>query len=97
MARRRIVVAFQEVESPQGRLLRHMLDGDLLEEDLSGPRRPAGRGRYWCAADRPVGTDEGFQIAAVYRTHDVPEGARCEACSIEIRELQEAMGAFGGG
>lgn len=89
-ARRRIVVAFEEVESPQARMLRHAIDGDVTEDDLSGPRRPRGRGRYWCAADKP-GTDNAFQVAPVYRTNKVPESAQCEHCGISIRELQAAF------
>lgn len=86
---RRIVVAYQEIESPQARLWRHMAGGVVTKDDLRGRRK--GLGRYWCAADKP-GEDDGFHLAPVYRTHDVPEGAECQHCRIGIRELQIALG-----
>lgn len=91
MARRRIVVAYQEVESPQAKMLRHMIDGDIQGDDLAGPDRPRPRGRYWCAADRPT-TGDDFRVEPVYRTHEVPPGAECRECGIGIRELQAMMG-----
>lgn len=82
------MVAFQEVESLQGRMMRHLLDGTVLEGEPGS--RPLGRGRYWCAADKPR-TDDAFCVAAVYRTHVVPVDACCEYCGIGIRVLQELM------
>lgn len=90
--RRRIIVAFQQVEGPQSRLVRDMLGGPGTVTDEQR-RKPPGLGRYWCAADRPQEDDADFKVAPVYRAHDVAEGARCEECGISIRELQALLGA----
>jgi hypothetical protein len=85
---KRMVVAFEEVESPQARMWRHCAGGAVTEDDLCG--KPVRLGRFWCAADKPI-EDDDFRLVRVYRTHVVPEDARCEDCAIPIRELQEAM------
>jgi hypothetical protein len=89
--RRRTIVAFQQVEGPQARLMRDMVGGPGTVTDEQR-RKPPGLGRYWCAADRPQEDDADFRIAPVYRTHKVAEDARCEECGIAIRELQEMLG-----
>lgn len=86
----RTIVAFQEVESPQAKMMRHLIDGDFDDDDLVGPDRPRPKGRYWCAADRPR-TGDDFRVVPVYRTHEVSEDAECQECGIGIRELQEMM------
>lgn len=84
--RRRIVVAFEEVESAASRVVGQLTSPTFADGDLRGP--PAGQGRYWCAADKPADADEHFRVAPVYRTQEIPEHARCETCGIRIRELQ---------
>ncbi|HEV7805406.1 MAG TPA: hypothetical protein VGO80_06295 [Solirubrobacteraceae bacterium] len=71
--RRRIVVAFEEVESAASRVVGHLSSPTFADGDLSGP--PSGRGRYWCAADKPDVGDEHFRLASVYRTQTVPDRA----------------------
>lgn len=90
MTGRRITVAFQQVEGPQSRLMRDMLGGPGTVTDEQR-RKPPGLSRYWCAADKPEEDDADFRLARVYRTHEVPDDARCEECGIGIRELQEEM------
>ncbi len=80
-----MVIAFQQVTTPQDRMIFEVLTGTMLED-----RRPRGKGRYWCAADKPETYDD-FHVAAVYRTQKVPEDAQCEECGIYIRELQDEM------
>lgn len=101
-SRRRMVVAFVEVESPQDRTWRHAALGSSVEEILAEGRRPLpkafhdegrtpeGRPRYWCAADKPI-EDDRFRLAPVHRTSTVPEDAACEECHIGIRDLQAAL------
>lgn len=52
-----------------------------------------GEGYYWCAADRPVTSDEalGLMVRPIYLGTKVSELARCEVCGISIRELQQDM------
>lgn len=98
--RRRMIIAFVEIESSQHRMLRQMVTGDtevkrnrdaLLRHDYDDEYSA----RYWCAADRPDAADGvSFAIKPVYRTHEVPENADCEVCGIAIRELQELMGTL---
>lgn len=83
-----MVVAFQEVESPQARMLRHFATGAPTEDDLRG--KPIRRDHYWCAADEPP-QDDSFRVMPVYRTNEVPEGACCEDCGVSIRDLQESL------
>jgi hypothetical protein len=86
---RRIVVAYEEVESAASRVVGQLSSPTFADGEPRGP--PAGRGRYWCAADKPGAAGEHFRLAPVYRTQDVPERARCETCGIRIRELQALL------
>lgn len=84
------VVAYQEIESPQARVWRHCVTGEVDEEDV--PLRPRGLGRYWCAADKPQYQDEGFRIAPVYQTNKIdPVDAECQECGISIKDLQDEL------
>jgi hypothetical protein len=87
--RRRIIVAFQQVEDNHRRWLREAASGEPAT--LDELRHPPGLGRYWCAADKPDAGGDDFRLAPVYRTHKVPADATCEECAISIRELQELM------
>lgn len=84
--RRRIVVAFQECETPTHRLMRGALDGDL---DVL-PSQARRFDRYWCAADKPQAGDD-LAVKPVYDGTRVPEGAECHACGISISKLQALM------
>lgn len=88
MSRRRMVVAYESVETPQDRLYQEMMTGELLP--MERRRRPPGKGVFWCAADRPEESDQ-LRLRPVYRTNRVPEFAQCEVCFIEIAALQKAM------
>lgn len=85
MTRRRIIVAFEEIETPQDRMWRTVASG--ITEVSSKPVRLK---KFWCAADKP-NTDPTFMVAPVYRTSTVPEDAACETCGLEIVELQKLM------
>lgn len=88
MRRRRMIVAFQAIETPQGRMFRELVGGD--EIPMGERRKPRGLGVYWCAADKPI-EDSSLRLAPVYRTQKIPEEARCEECRIEITKLQEML------
>lgn len=93
MRRRRMVVAFQSVQTPLDRVTKMALDNASADELLADARRPPGKGRYWCAADKPM-EDAYLVIAPVYRTSEVPDDewgnpVQCEECGIEISKLQE--------
>lgn len=103
--RRRITVAFQQVETTPMRQFRCASTGvwDLRRMPIMRTRADElnedgeGEGYYWCAADRPTPSDTatGLMLRPVYAgTKGVPESARCEACGIGIRELQESMGSL---
>lgn len=101
--RRRMVVAYMQIEAPQDRAFRHAALGTSVDEILAEPRRvplldhdegrdEEGHGVYWCLADKPEITQADsavFRIAPVYRTTKVPDDAACEVCGIEIGELKE--------
>jgi hypothetical protein len=87
--RRRVTVAFEEVESAAGRVVGQLSSPTFADGDLRGP--PRGLGRYWCAADKPRAGDGHFRLAPVYRTQTVPDRARCETCAIRIRALQAVL------
>lgn len=100
--RRRILVGFVEVETPQQRVFRHAASGMSIDEILAEGRTPTpnpyhdegntpeGRFRYWCVADgEGIEQDDSFRMKPIYRTSAIPRGAECEVCGIHIRELQE--------
>ena len=63
MKARRVTVAFEEVEWAASRVVGQLSSPTFADGDLRGP--PAGRGRYWCAADKPADADEHFRLAPV--------------------------------
>jgi hypothetical protein len=83
MRRRRITVAWEEVESPQARTFRHAWARLTVEQILAEPRR-VPLGRFWCGADRP---HESVPVRRVYDGTRVPEDAECEECGIRIGDL----------
>lgn len=84
--RRRMVVAFEQVESAEMRIFNSAATGDF-----DRPRN-IGLGVYWCAADKP---DDSVSVRRVYRTHEVPKDAECATCGIAIGELQAELDALG--
>lgn len=86
--RRPIIVAFESVATPQDRLTAAVLDG---EWSIESARKPARKGVFWCAADKPI-EDDSLRLAPVHRTSKLPEGAECEECGIAIAQLQQMMG-----
>jgi len=49
VSRRRVIVAFEELQSAASRVVGQFSSPTFADGDLRGP--PAGRGRFWCAAD----------------------------------------------
>lgn len=77
--RRRYVVAFVSVESPEMRIFNAAASGEM-----NRPRR-IRTGIYWCGADKPEHHND---VAPVYDGTKVPEDAECCECHIPIRDVQ---------
>lgn len=96
--RPRITVAFGSVETPQDRLFYEAFTGEIVSDERR--RRPPWKGTFWCAADKPI-EDPSLVLRPVYRTTKLPNDEdgfpfRCNACGIEIVELQRVMSEWFG-
>lgn len=80
------MVAYRQVESTQMRQWRSVSTGEIVL-----PRDAQPLDGYWCGADKPDADETTFAIRPIYNSSKVPEGAQCEECGIDIRELQEMM------
>jgi hypothetical protein len=79
----RILVGWREVPSRQDRMVRDLLSGVMVR--MNDERRQ----HYWCAADKPDADEDTFAIRPIYRSHKIPEDARCEVCDVSLRDLQQ--------
>ena len=93
MTRRRpMVVAFEQALTAHDRLFLDLFGKGVSDEHR---RRPPGKGKFWCAADKPEHENSvDFVLRPVYRTTKLPTDeyghpVRCEECGIEIARLQE--------
>jgi hypothetical protein len=63
VSRRRVIVAFEEVESAASRVVEQLTSPTFADGDLRGP--PAGRGGTGARQTSPVDADEHFRLAPV--------------------------------
>jgi hypothetical protein len=93
-----MVIGFVEVETPAMRVFRHAATGMSVDDIIAEPRtlwiqsgiKGDERFHFWCAADEPE-SDHLSAFAPVYRTTELPEGACCEECGIELADLQREL------